>query len=310
MKEQLLPHLVCPACLPEEYPLEVRGALLNDHDIRDGSLHCRRCGGSFPIRDGIAFLDPGGDAGGGGKYEQDDVLASYLWSHYGDLLGDEHSSDAYRVWAGQLEQRPGLALDLGGAVGRLTFELENKCELAVGLDKSVAFVRAARTLLREGQLTVRLKEEGRLYREELIRLPPCWHRRRAEFIVADALRLPFRAQAASTITSLNLVDKVPDPLEHLREIQRVARRSGAQLLLSDPFSWSEEAAAVERWLGGQPTGPFQGHGLDNIKKLLCGGGDGFSPAWSEGGTGQVWWKIRTHRNHYELIRSCYLKVTR
>ncbi|OQX09474.1 MAG: SAM-dependent methyltransferase [Desulfobulbaceae bacterium A2] len=310
MKEHLLPHLICPACLPEEHALAVHIAARDDEDIRDGSLRCAQCGISYQIVDGVALLDPAGKDSDGGKYEKDEVLASYLWSHYADLLGDEHSSDAYQVWAGQLDHAPGLALDLGAAVGRLTFELGDKCALAVGLDKSVAFIRAARTLLREGQMTVRLKEEGRLFREELIRLPPAWRGQQVEFIVADALRLPFRAGAAGTIASLNLVDKVPDPLGHLREIQRVARPVGAQLLISDPFSWSEETAAVEHWLGGQPDGPFHGYGLDNIKKLLCHSGNGFTPVWREGGDGQVWWKIRTHRNHYELIRSCYLKVTR
>ena len=137
-----------------------------------------------------------------------------------------------------------------------------------------------------------------------------WQPQRVEFIVADAQRLPFAAAAATSVASLNLVDKLPKPYAHLQEINRVAGTTGSQLLLSDPFSWSIEAAEIDQWLGGKEDGPYAGKGLDNIVAILRHGHEGLSPGWQVTQCDHVWWKIRTHSNHYELIRSCFLKAVR
>jgi uncharacterized protein YbaR (Trm112 family) len=310
MKKLLTKMLICPACLPGEFPLEI---LAVDHeeeeDILTGTLVCRHCGRRFAIDDGIAFLDLDRQEQPN-RYEQEDVVSSYLWSHYGDLLGDEQATDAYLGWAGLMQQHSGLALDLGGAVGRFTFEMSGKCDFAVGLDKSRAFIKAARQLMRQGELRFTLKEEGLLGREVVVRCPAHWQRERVEFIVADAQRLPFASHAATSLASLNLVDKVPQPYVHLAEMNRVAAQAGCQLLLSDPFSWSTEAAEVEQWLGGRPDGPFPGKGLENIKDILGKDMDGIAAGWQVTDQDHIWWKIRSHSNHYELIRSCFIKAVR
>jgi uncharacterized protein YbaR (Trm112 family) len=311
MKKILAGKLVCPACLPQEYPLQLDVRSDEAEDVVDGTLTCRHCDRCFPIRDGIAFLDPGRQENRqANRYEQEEVVSSYLWSHYGDLLGDEQATDAYRRWAGLMEPHLGLALDLGGAVGRFTFEMSHKCDLAVGVDKSLAFIKAARRFMQEGELRFTLKDEGLLGREVVIRRPAQWQPERVEFIVADAQRLPFAAHTATSVASLNLVDKLPFPDSHLQEMSRVAGTSGSQLLLSDPFSWSTEAAEIDQWLGGKKEGPYAGKGLDNIMAILRHGHAGLFPGWQVTHRDHVWWKIRSHSNHYELIRSCFIKATR
>jgi hypothetical protein len=109
---------------------------------------------------------------------------------------------------------------------------------------------------------------------------------------------------------LNLIDKVPRPILHLEEMNRVARKEGAQFLLSDPFSWSEEAASEAEWLGGKTSGPYAGKGIDNVMALLNGNLNRLPPGWDITSHGHVWWKIRTHANHFEQIRSCYVKAGR
>ncbi|MBW6521477.1 MAG: methyltransferase domain-containing protein [Desulfoarculaceae bacterium] len=309
MKKQLVSRLICPACLPREYALQLEIRSAEDEDVVDGTLACCQCGSRFPILEGIAFLDPERpEQRQVNRYEQEEVVSSYLWSHYGDLLGDEQATDAYRQWAGLMEPHGGLALDLGGAVGRFTFEMSCKCDLAVGVDRSLAFIKAARRFMQEGELRFTLKDEGLLGQEVVIRRPRQWQPQRVEFIVADAQRLPFAAQTASSVASLNLVDKLPFPAVHLTEINRVAGSSGSQLLLSDPFSWSLEAAALDQWLGGKADGPYAGKGLDNIEAIL--GQGGVTPGWQVTRRDHVWWKIRSHSNHYELIRSCFIKARR
>ncbi len=281
-------------------------------DIESGELVCEQCGHRFPIIDGIALLDPFAtdDQRMADKYETDELVSSYLWSHFSDLMREEQASQAYATWAGLIHDQPGVALDAGGAVGRFTFEMSTRCDFAVGIDTSLAFIRAARQLMQQGTMTVSIKDEGMLRREFTVTLPSKWRRERVEFVVANTLALPFAAQSIAVFTSLNLVDKVPSPLAHLREMNRVTRHQQAQFLFSDPFSWSSEAAPASEWLGGTDQGRFAGKGLANLIKLLTDPQGELTPAWRVAEPGSAWWKIRTHSNHYELIRSCYVQASR
>ena len=313
MKKNLLDILICPACLPDENVLENTIVQEQEEDILSGSLTCRRCGTVYPIQDGIAFLNPPhGEKGATSKskYETAPVLSSYLWSHYGDVLNDPEATAAYREWADLMSPCSGFALDAGSAVGRFTFEMSLKSDLVVGVDNSVSFIRCARALMKHRRMTIGLKEEGILEREITICLPEAWDSRKVEFIVGDAQALPFLSGVFSSLASLNLIDKVPLPLRHLKEIHRVAKKGDAQLLLSDPFSWSEDVAEENNWLGGTDRGPYSGRGLENVMALLRNQENGWRPPWQIERRGDIWWKIRTHANHFELIRSCFVKAVR
>lgn len=312
MKELLLEMVVCPVCLPDEIGLAADIIERERGEITEGDLACPGCGGSYPIREGIALLAPPAPAGGAAaaKYESAPAAASYLWSHYGDLLGDPEASPAYREWAGLLSGNSGLALDIGSAVGRFGFEMSRTHDFVIGVDSSVSFVRIARELMIHGRKPVALPEEGFLTRGETVVLPPAWRTARVEFIVADALALPFRSGLFSTVAALNVADKVPLPLKHLQEANRVACEREARLLFSDPFSWSAEIAREEDWLGGKEHGPYAGRGIDNVIALLAGKNRLLLPSWRIARRGHVWWKIRSHANRFELIRSLFVTAER
>jgi uncharacterized protein YbaR (Trm112 family) len=313
MKRILLDVLICPACLPNERILDGRIIEEEGGDILEGSLLCPQCGSVYPIRNGIAFLDPASlrqGAKSDSKYETTPVVSSYLWSHYGDILGDPEATSAYREWADLMRPYAGMAIDAGSAVGRFTFEMSLKSDFVIGVDNSTALIRCARELMTNRRIKIDLKEEGLLQREHTLTLPEIWDSRKIEFIVGDAQSLPFPSGAFSSLASLNLVDKVPAPLRHLKEIHRLARERNAQFLFSDPFSWSEDAAVQENWLGGTDKGPFSGRGTENIMALLANERNGWPPPWKIENQGHVWWKIRTHSNHFELIRSCFVKAVR
>jgi len=312
MKKFLLDLLICPSCLPEENPLQAAALEVQQQDIVSGQLVCEACRRSYPIRRGIGFLTaaPPSNNLAPSKYETATVLSSYLWSHYGDLLNDPDASDAYQRWAALLPPKGGLAIDIGAAVGRFSFELGRKSDLVVGVDNSHTFIKAARNLLLTGKTEVELAVEGRLTRTKLLTIPPEWPSKTIDFIIGDALALPFRQGTFTTLASLNLIDKLPSPMQHLYELNRIAQRDNAQLLFSDPFSWSTEVAAEQDWLGGTPDGPHAGRGMDNLKALLQDHGNHREPTWKIDQQGHVWWKIRTHCNHFELIRSCYIKAGR
>ena len=312
MKKHLIDLLICPSCLPGEYPFVADIGRERNGDIENGTLNCPHCGARFPIIEGVALLDPlaTDSRQSANKYETEEVVSSYLWSHFGELIADEQASQAYSTWAGLMRPQAGVALDAGGAVGRFTFEMSNRCDFAVGIDTSHAFIRAARHLMRERSMVVPLKDEGLLRSDVTIRLPGDWRGDRVEFIVANALALPFRSKSIALFSSLNLLDKVPSPIRHLREMNRVTRDTKAQFVLSDPFSWSTEAATVEEWLGGKVDGPFAGKGLANVMALLADDRGELAPVWQLDEPGSVWWKIRTHSNHFELIRSCFVHASR
>lgn len=313
MKKKMLDLLICPACLPEEIALRETIVNESDGDIIEGGLNCPSCNRIYPIRNGIADLDPRpvrSDSLAPNKYETPQVVSSYLWSHYADLFNDENASTAYRQWADLMEPHEGLAIDTGAAVGRFTFEMAQKCDFAIGIDNSRAFIATARELMRERTKTISLKEEGNITADVTFSIPPGWDSNKVEFIIADAMALPFPCNCAGSVSSLNLIDKVPGPMGHLAELNRAAAESDAQFLLSDPFSWSEEAAREDEWLGGLTSGPYAGRGLENITKLLGGNPGKLPPRWKISSNGHVWWKIRTHSNHFEQIRSCYVKARR
>lgn len=312
MKKELLDILICPACLPEERKLEETIAEKDRQDIKTGELACGGCGAVYPIRDGIAFLDPDRRPGSTAvnRYETPAVLSSYLWSHYGDLLDDAQASDAYVRWVGMMAAHPGFCLDAGSAVGRFSFEMARKCDFVVGIDNSSVFIHASRQLMMKRGATFALAVEGELKRPAEIVFPDDWRTDNIEFIVANVLALPFRSGIFSSVSSLNIVDKVPAPLTHLQEINRAATPERSQFLFSDPFSWSPEAASPQFWLGGMENGAFPGRAKDNVMALLKGKTGVLSPPWHVEDHGHVWWKIRTHDNHFELIRSCFIKAAR
>ena len=313
MKKIITDMLVCPACLPEENRLKDKVLQEQGGDIFEGSLTCRKCGRTYPIRDGIAFLDrmplqkrEKTDS----KYETSAVLSSYLWSHYGDLLQDSNASSAYSEWVDLLNPQTGATIDAGSAVGRFSFEMTQKTDFVIGIDNSLSFVRAARELMIKREKKIDLKLEGRLTEKKRITLPESWDSNKVEFIVGDAQALPFRSKAFICVASLNLVDKIPFPLQHIQEMNRIAKEKDAQFLLSDPFSWSEDVAKEEDWLGGTRGGPYPGRGVENVTALLKGEKGVLLPPWKVDKSGHVWWKIRTHANHFEMIRSCFVKAFR
>jgi ubiquinone/menaquinone biosynthesis C-methylase UbiE len=159
-------------------------------------------------------------------------------------------------------------VDVGCAVGRLSFELVRHADLVIGLDLSAGFVRAARTLVREGQLAYVPVIEGELTEERLVRLPTDLPRERVEFVQGDALALPFPASLFATATSLNLLDRVPVPRHHLAELNRVTKTVGAALLVADPWSWAESPALPTAWLDGRLGGDNAGDSRTNLQHWL------------------------------------------
>ncbi len=312
MKEFLLEFLICPGCLPKEYALEGKGLKRDTTgtDIVAGTLCCPRCKRVFPIKEGIAYLQLHQELNGM-RYEESAMTARYLLSHYGDLVAPPANREAAYFWGTLLASKPSsAAFDAGCSVGRQVFEMGRKNGWAVGCDLSESFIKAARKLMINRQFTFSLPLEGNLRETFEISLPDSWQTDMSEFIVADAQYIPFQRNVFQQVSSLNLLDRVPYPLAHLFEMNRVASLSEATFLFADPFSWLTSPAPEEKWLGGTALGQYAGRGKDVVKGLLEGNKSILMPSWQVVKSGRHQWSLRTHRNHQELMASEFMVAKR
>ncbi len=326
MHGSLLSLLICPSCLPAEYPLHLAETPQydGDGDILTGQLHCHHCRRAYPIEDGLATVLPPGTSANQpeaqDKYLDAHVVSAYLWSSFGDLMEAPGASDAYAQWAAMVDAGPGPGLDVGCAVGRSTMEMAANVGFSVGIDLSPSFMRTARQLHRHGSLCCELREQGRRSRPFTVTLPPRLREIDVEFLVADAMALPFRSDAFPSVTAFNVMDKLPDPLQHLRELERMLSASNATLIVADPFSWSEAITPPERWIGGLEEGPLAGWSETVLPKVLRSDPD-IADALAALGGGlrapltvvaqqSVPWILRNHRHHAEHIHSQTWKAAR
>jgi SAM-dependent methyltransferase len=309
MKKWVADKLICPQCLMDDVPLDLTVREAEADEVLDGGLACRQCGGSYPIQQGVAVVLPEAtrhiltESGG---YNAPGMLSAYLWSHFGDLLSDPDATKAYRIWSRGFKPTAGDALDVGCAVGRLSFELSKTHDHVIGLDTSIAFIGKAREILMGKQLRFDLIVEGHLTEPRRYDFDESHDFSRVDFIVADALALPFRQRAFATAAAINLLEKVPDPMQHLVEINRVLRDRSAMFLFSDPFSWDEAVSPPKMWLSGNGNAQYSARGIDTMRRIFAGEFGVFDPPLDVADDGHVAWKIRKTENLWEHITSQYL----
>ena len=313
MKKWLQETLVCPECLPRESVLDLKIKEACNDDVLNGKLHCSGCGINYPIRQGVAVLLPEASRSvlaENSRYNSKGMLSAYLWSHFCDLFKDSAASDAYRKWASLFKETNGPALDIGCAVGRLSFELSRTHSQVIGIDSSLSFIEKARELLQQRKLCFNLIVEGHITQKRSYAFSDKWDTDRVDFIVADALALPFPTCLFPTVSSINILEKVPKPSQHLTEINRVLTRENARFVFSDPFSWDETVSDPELWLGGKLSGQYSGRGIDCMHRIISGEDGIFSPPMVIAEKGEVSWKIRKTEHLWEHITSQYLVGTR
>ncbi|MBL4847651.1 MAG: methyltransferase domain-containing protein [Planctomycetes bacterium] len=277
-------------------------------DVLEGILHCpaARCRQEYPILDGIPLIVPRvrayvqdnlphllsrsditpllegliGDCCGPGSAldATRQYLSSYGVGHYDDLDPETPSSGAGSVL--DLLERglelaepllPGPTLDVGCAVGRPAFELAARQQgLVLGVDLNFAMLRVASRALREGIASYPRRRVGLVYdrREVPIDRPGA---KRLDFWACDALALPFADDTFALTTSLNVLDCVADPRQHLSTLGRVLK-PGGKVILSSPYDWSPGATPVESWLGGHSQRGGEGGSSEALLRALLSPG--------------------------------------
>ena len=313
MKKWLSEKLICPECLPDELALNLNIKTQQEEDIIEGELICAACNRSYPIHKGVAVVLPEtstsvlSETAG---YNSKNMLSSYLWSHFCDLLNDPAATDAYRIWSSFFKKSDGDALDIGCSVGRLSLELTKTHASVIGIDTSITFIEKARELLRKKKLEFDLIIEGFITEKRTCGFDDDFDYDHVDFIVADALALPFPGQVFSTVTSINILEKVASPIRHLMDINRVLAKKESMFVFSDPFSWDESVSDPENWLSGGLNGNGSLRGLDSISRYFSGKDKIFHPPLKILSKGNVPWKIRKTQNLWEHINSECIVGTR
>lgn len=257
-------------------------------DIREGVLICteQACQREHPIVDGIPIvvadlpswavhqldavlwrsdLSPftesllGDAAGPGSEYErQRTTLSAYGRVQWGDFDPDEPLPPESSLAAlcgtalGLLDSDAppsGAWIDLGCGAGRATYELaQGTADLAVGVDLSFAMLRLAEEVRHAGRAVFPLRRVGLVFDRREVAVPAV-PADSMTFWCCDVGNLPFADGTFAGALSLNVLDCVPSPLQHLVEMGRVLA-SGSSALLSSPYDWAATATPVTQWLGG------------------------------------------------------------
>ena len=207
-------------------------------------------------------------------YESDQAVSQYCEAHYGnDYFGVENFPvHCARRCVAHMQDRPKRrALDLGGAVGRSTFELARTFEFVNGLDFSARFIRIAFQMQEKGVTHYELVEEGDIvsyHERHLSDFDLDAAADRVEFYQADASNLKPRFTGYDLILAANLIDRLSTPQKFLSSIHERLNMGGI-LVLTSPYTWLEEFTIRENWVGGirRDGEPFTT--LDGLKGLLA-----------------------------------------
>lgn len=309
MRKWVQEKLVCPECIMEAVPLDLEIKEERDDDVLEGELRCPACGSSYSINQGVAVVLPKKSlsmVSDNSGYNSPGMLSSYLWSHFSEFFDGPNATDAYKIWSLHFRETEGCALDIGCSVGRLSFELSKTHSRVIGIDTSLSFIWKARELLIKKRLEFDLIVEGHITEAHSCALDENWNYHGVDFIVADALALPFPKNLFSTVASINVLEKLPRPIQHLQDVNKVLREENAMFVFSDPFSWDATISDPELWLSGRTEGKHKGRGIDNISRLFSGEDGIFDPPLEICEKGNVVWKIRKTENLWEHINSQFI----
>ncbi len=194
-------------------------------------------------------------------YETRRLLDEYLLFHYGtpeqvlpwpngprDALGFPVRTVMELI---DLPRTPceAVALDLGCAVGRSSFELATFGVKVLGIDYSQSFVDAAAALARDGRMDYERADEGEARTPLTALVPPQLRRERVSFEQGDAMNLRADLGDYDIVHAANLLCRLTEPMKLIERLPSLVR-TGGQLLLTTPCTWLEEFTPRGNWPRG------------------------------------------------------------
>jgi len=92
-------------------------------------------------------------------------------------------------------------------------------------------------------------------------------KQQVQFYQADACNLPEKFSGYDLVLAANLIDRLYSPRRFLSSIHQ-RMNLGGLLVVTSPYSWSEEFAKKEEWLGGFREAGEPVWGIDGLKAVL------------------------------------------
>jgi SAM-dependent methyltransferase len=315
---------ICPRCRAGgrgEHALELQPGAEVDGDLVDGAMVCRVdvCQFEYPILRGIPFLvaDVGDHvARHAAELRAGDDLSDFAESVIGDCVGSDHEMNRNRMYLSSygrshwedgggavpvIEAALALAgevrgrwIDLGCSLGRGACEIAARTgALALGVDLSVAMLRAARRVVLTGEVRLPFRKVGVVHERRSWRVEP---RPAVDFWYADVTALPFAGGTFDGALSLNTLDSVQWPLAHLHELARVLAPDGRGVLAT-PYDWTSAVTPIEGWLGGHSQrGRLGGSSAGELRRILAKDGrpGGAPELYIDAEQDGVRWRVPMH----------------
>lgn len=208
-------------------------------------------------------------------------ISTYAFDHYGDLDPEQESPSVAQPGSivrlldkglRSIEHhKEGPVIDLGCSVGRTSFELAGKLDkMVLGVDLNFGMLKTAASILEKGLASYPQRRGGIVFERKTF--PAIFEKSEmVDFWVCDATALPFSNEAFALGVSLNVLDCIASPYEHLRELSRILAPEG-KAIISSPYDWSTGATPVEAWLGGHSQRSENKGASDVILRSLLSGG--------------------------------------
>ncbi len=201
-------------------------------------------------------------------YEQQSILNEYLTLHYAPseiqmphaFMAPVASSlthfpqrcaDVVTDWSNQLGIAQGRALDVGCAVGGSAFRLADTFRQVEAVDLSQQFIDAAKKIQESGSLRFDAKLEGEITETVNVSVDPVIAKK-INFRRADACSLPPEYEGYDAVLLANLLCRLTNPMSCLSRMSggRGIVKPGGLLVITTPFTWSEQFTPRDLWLGG------------------------------------------------------------
>lgn len=179
-------------------------------------------------------------------------ISVYASDHYKDQLQEKERASINDVLLRGLETLKGKVsgpiIDIGCSVGRSSFELAESFEdLVLGVDLNFGMLQLAQNILLKNRVVYEKRRVGLVYEKKDFSVI-FDNAEKVDFWACDATALPFQNTIFSMALSLNVLDCVSSPYEHLLSItQRL--KQGGKVIITTPYDWSN-ATAIASWIGG------------------------------------------------------------
>lgn len=207
------------------------------------------------------------------SYESDTQVSQYCDFHYGQEHFGVKNLALSLVDIALKYQEPAKrsrVLDLGCAVGRMSFELAKHFDAVTGIDFSARFIQVGTHLKEGGSISYKRVIEGDLHSVETADLKSLGYEAVAskiEFMQGDACNLKPHYTGYDLVIASNLIDRLYEPKIFLEDVKSRIN-SGGLLIICSPYTWLEEFTQKEHWLGGFMKEGKPYTTLDGLKETL------------------------------------------